>query len=357
MIRNIAILDGDGIGPEVMKEAIKVLNIVSKYSDISFDFNYSKIGASAIKEYGNPFPEITKNLCDNSDAILFGAIGDPSFDNDPNAKIRPEDGLLEMRQFLGLYANVRPIKTYNALLDYSPIKKNIIEGTDFIVFRELTGGIYFGKKGKSKSGNSAYDTCSYSKDEILRVSHLAFKEASKRKNKLTLVDKANVLSTSKLWREIIKSLEKNYSSVEVSYLFVDNAAMKIITNPSDFDVILTENMFGDILTDESSVITGSLGMLPSASIGNKMSLYEPIHGSYPEASGKNIANPMAMILSAAMMLKLSFNLNKESDIIESSVNDALQAGIMTKDINSSHYYKTSEVGDWISKKVEDYFKN
>ena len=357
MIRNIAILDGDGIGPEVMKEAIKVLNIVSKYSDISFDFNYSKIGASAIKEYGNPFPEITKNLCDNSDAILFGAIGDPSFDNDPNAKIRPEDGLLEMRQFLGLYANVRPIKTYNALLDYSPIKKNIIEGTDFIVFRELTGGIYFGKKGKSKSGNSAYDTCSYSKDEILRVSHLAFKEASKRKNKLTLVDKANVLSTSKLWRETIKSLEKNYSSVEVSYLFVDNAAMKIITNPSDFDVILTENMFGDILTDESSVITGSLGMLPSASIGNKMSLYEPIHGSYPEASGKNIANPMAMILSAAMMLKLSFNLNKESDIIESSVNDALQAGIMTKDINSSYYYKTSEVGDWISKKVEDYFKN
>tara|TARA_Y100000768_G_scaffold133249_1_gene99132 strand:- start:1617 stop:2690 length:1074 start_codon:yes stop_codon:yes gene_type:complete len=357
MIRNIAILDGDGIGPEVMKEAIKVLNIVSKYNDISFDFNYSKIGASAIKEYGNPFPEITKNLCDNSDAILFGAIGDPSFDNDPNAKIRPEDGLLEMRQFLGLYANVRPIKTYNALLDYSPIKKNIIEGTDFIVFRELTGGIYFGKKGKSKSGNSAYDTCSYSKDEILRVSHLAFKEASKRKNKLTLVDKANVLSTSKLWRETIKSLEKNYSSVEVSYLFVDNAAMKIITNPSDFDVILTENMFGDILTDESSVITGSLGMLPSASIGNKMSLYEPIHGSYPEASGKNIANPMAMILSAAMMLKLSFNLNKESDIIESSVNDALQAGIMTKDINSSYYYKTSEVGDWISKKVEDYFKN
>ncbi len=357
MIRNIAILDGDGIGPEVMKEAIKVLNIVSKYSDISFDFNYSKIGASAIKEYGNPFPEITKNLCDNSDAILFGAIGDPSFDNDPNAKIRPEDGLLEMRQFLGLYANVRPIKTYNALLDYSPIKKNIIEGTDFIVFRELTGGIYFGKKGKSKSGNSAYDTCSYSKDEILRVSHLAFKEASKRKNKLTLVDKANVLSTSKLWRETIKSLEKNYSSVEVSYLFVDNAAMKIITNPSDFDVILTENMFGDILTDESSVITGSLGMLPSASIGNKMSLYEPIHGSYPEASGKNIANPMAMILSVAMMLKLSFNLNKESDIIESSVNDALQAGIMTKDINSSYYYKTSEVGDWISKKVEDYFKN
>ena len=357
MIRNIAILDGDGIGPEVMKEAIKVLNIVSKYSDISFDFNYSKIGASAIKEYGNPFPEITKNLCDNSDAILFGAIGDPSFDNDPNAKIRPEDGLLEMRQFLGLYANVRPIKTYNALLDYSPIKKNIIEGTDFIVFRELTGGIYFGKKGKSKSGNSAYDTCSYSKDEILRVSHLAFKEASKRKNKLTLVDKANVLSTSKLWRETIKSLEKNYSSVEVSYLFVDNAAMKIITNPSDFDVILTENMFGDILTDESSVITGSLGMLPSASIGNKLSLYEPIHGSYPEATGKNIANPMAMILSLAMMLKLSFNLNKESDIIESSVNDALQAGIMTKDINSSYYYKTSEVGDWISKKVEDYFKN
>lgn len=357
MIRNIAILDGDGIGPEVMKEAIKVLNIVSKYSDISFDFNYSKIGASAIKEYGNPFPEITKNLCDNSDAILFGAIGDPSFDNDPNAKIRPEDGLLEMRQFLGLYANVRPIKTYNALLNYSPIKKNIIEGTDFIVFRELTGGIYFGKKGKSKSGTSAYDTCSYSKDEILRVSHLAFKEASKRKNKLTLVDKANVLSTSKLWRETIKSLEKNYSSVEVSYLFVDNAAMKIITNPSDFDVILTENMFGDILTDESSVITGSLGMLPSASIGNKLSLYEPIHGSYPEATGKNIANPMAMILSVAMMLKLSFNLNKESDIIESSVNDALQAGIMTKDINSLHYYKTSEVGDWISKKVEDYFKN
>ena len=355
MDKNIAVLKGDGIGPEVMREAIKVLEIVSENSNINFVFNDALVGAIAIEKEGNPFPKSTKELCKNSDAILFGAIGDPKFDNDPKAKVRPEDGLLEMRKFLGLYVNVRPVKTYESLLDSSPLKKEIISGTDFVVYRELTGGIYFGDKGISEDGNSAYDTCSYNVEEIERISHLAFKEAINRNNELTLVDKANVLSTSRLWRETVQRLAKKYNNVNVSYLFVDNAAMKIITNPSEFDVILTENMFGDIITDEASVITGSLGMLPSASIGNEISLYEPIHGSYPQASGRNIANPMAMILSAGLMLDLSFGMKKESELINKAVKEALENGIVTEDINNSDNFSTSEVGDWIAKKVRELY--
>jgi len=292
----------------------------------------------------------------SSDAILFGAIGDPKYDNDPKAKIRPEDGLLEMRKFLGLYANVRPVQTYTSLIDASPLKKEIVENVDFVVYRELTGGIYFGDKGISDDGNTAYDTCSYTREEIIRISELAFKEAHKRKKELTLVDKANVLSTSRLWREVVQDMAKNkYSDINVNYLFVDNAAMKIITNPSDFDVILTENMFGDIITDEASVITGSLGMLPSASIGDKISLFEPIHGSYPQAAGKNIANPMAMILSAGMMLNLAFDMNKESILIQEAVKNAIDSNIVTEDISSKNNFSTSYVGDWIAKRVADLF--
>ncbi|MEC8679775.1 MAG: 3-isopropylmalate dehydrogenase [Bacteroidota bacterium] len=355
MKSRIAILPGDGIGPEVMNEALKVLDVISQKSGIKFDFNKGLVGASAIDEYGDPFPDQTKSICDESDAILFGAIGDPKYDNDPKAKIRPEDGLLEMRKYLELFSNVRPVKTYESLINFSPIKKDIISGTNFVVFRELTGGIYFGEKGISDDKSNAFDTCTYDINEIERISHLAFKEAQRRKKKLTLIDKANVLATSRLWREVVQNISKNYPDVTVSFLFVDNAAMKIITNPKDFDVILTENMFGDIITDEASVITGSLGMLPSASVGNNISLYEPIHGSYPQAAGKGIANPMAMILSVSMMLSHSFNLLKESELIEKSVNEALKNSIVTVDINKENNFSTSYVGDWIANKLVDLY--
>ena len=355
MKSRIAILPGDGIGPEVMNEALKVLDVISQKSGIKFDFNKGLVGASAIDEYGDPFPDQTKSICDESDAILFGAIGDPKYDNDPKAKIRPEDGLLEMRKYLELFSNVRPVKTYESLINFSPIKKDIISGTNFVVFRELTGGIYFGEKGISDDKSNAFDTCTYDINEIERISHLAFKEAQRRKKKLTLIDKANVLATSRLWREVVQNISKNYPDVTVSFLFVDNAAMKIITNPKDFDVILTENMFGDIITDEASVITGSLGMLPSASVGNNISLYEPIHGSYPQAAGKGIANPMAMILSVSMMLSHSFNLLKESELIERSVDEALQNSIVTVDINKENNFSTSYVGDWITNKLAELY--
>ena len=356
MIKNIAVLSGDGIGPEVMKEAIKVLDVIAFKTGVIFNYTNALVGASAIDSENNPFPDSTKLICKSSDAILFGAIGDPKYDNNPKAKIRPEDGLLEMRKFLGLYANVRPIKTYSSLIDASPLKREIIENVDFVVYRELTGGIYFGEKGVSDDGSVVFDTCTYTREEIQRISELAFKEAYKRNKELTLVDKANVLSTSRLWREVVQDMAKNkFSDIKVNYLFVDNAAMKIITNPSEFDVILTENMFGDIITDEASVITGSLGMLPSASIGNKISLFEPIHGSYPQAAGKNIANPMAMILSAAMMLNLAFDMKKEADIIQNSVRDALDSNIVTEDISSKKSLSTSEVGDWISKRIDVLF--
>ena len=355
MKSRIAVLPGDGIGPEVMNEALKVLDVISQKSGIKFDYNKGLVGASAIDEYGDPFPDQTKSICDESDAILFGAIGDPKYDNDPKAKIRPEDGLLEMRKYLELFSNVRPVKTYESLINFSPIKKDIISGTNFVVFRELTGGIYFGEKGISDDKSNAFDTCTYDINEIERISHLAFKEAQRRKKKLTLIDKANVLATSRLWREVVQNISKNYPDVTVSFLFVDNAAMKIITNPKDFDVILTENMFGDIITDEASVITGSLGMLPSASVGNNISLYEPIHGSYPQAAGKGIANPMAMILSVSMMLSHSFNLLKESELIERSVDEALQNSIVTVDINKENNFSTSYVGDWITNKLAELY--
>lgn len=347
MQKKIALLPGDGVGPEVTAEAVKVLKKIAEKYNHEFIFTEGLIGGVAIDKVGDPFPKETEELCIKSDAILFGAIGDTKFDNDPMAKVRPEQGLLKMRKTLGLYANVRPIFTYESLLDKSPIKREIVKGVDFVVIRELIGGIYFGKKGRGDNGNSAYDTSTYTKKEIIRVSKFAFNLALQRRKLLTLVDKANVLETSRLWRETVQQLAKDYPTVSVNYMFVDNASMQIIKRPTEFDVILTENMFGDILTDEASVITGSIGMLPSASVGEKTSLYEPIHGSYPKAAGQNSANPVGTILSAAMMLEYSFGMKQEAEDIRKAVKKTIDEGFATKDIVPENSKKTTEVGDKI----------
>ncbi|MBL6447324.1 3-isopropylmalate dehydrogenase [Fulvivirga sp. 29W222] len=353
MKKHIAVLSGDGIGPEVTAQALKVLKAVGEVYGHEFAYKEALVGACAIDATGNPFPEETEQVCQQADAILFGAIGHPKYDNDPKAKVRPEQGLLAMRKKLGLFSNVRPVKSYKALLPISPLKEEIIDGTDFVVFRELTGGIYFGQpRGRSEDGKNAFDTCAYSTDEITRVSRLAFEAAQNRRKKVTLVDKANVLATSRLWRETVKELVSEYPDVELDFMFVDNAAMKIIQNPRDFDVVLTENMFGDIITDEASVISGSLGMLPSASIGLNQSLYEPIHGSYPQAAGKNIANPFGAILSAAMLLEYSFGMIEESKAINDAVMQAMDEGFVTEDINKDQAKGTEEVGDHVTEYIK-----
>jgi len=284
-----------------------------------------------------------------SDAVLFGALGSPKYDDDPNAKVRPEQGLLRMRKQLGLYANIRPVTTFPSLIHKSPLRSELIEGADFMCIRELTGGLYFGRpQGRSEDGNTAYDTCIYTREEIERILRLAYKFAGQRKKKVTVVDKANVLATSRLWRQIAQEIAPQYPDIQTDYLFVDNAAMRIIQWPKSFDVLVTENLFGDILTDEASVITGSLGLLPSASIGLHTSLFEPIHGSYPQAAGKDIANPLAMILSAALMFEYGFNLMEEGALIREAVNASLEAGVVTEDIaEGGKAYKLSEVGAWI----------
>ncbi len=349
MKKVIAVLPGDGIGPEVTAQAIKVLNAVAETFGHEFIYENALIGAAAIDETGDPFPLETENVCKKAHAVLFGAIGDPKYDNNPAAKVRPEQGLLKMRANLGLFANVRPIKSYPPLYSKSPLKTSRIENVDFVVYRELTGGIYFGNpRGRSEDGNQAFDTCVYSREEISRISHMAFEAAGKRKGKVTLVDKANVLATSRLWREVVKEIAEEYKEVNLEFMFVDNAAMKIITQPSHFDVILTENLFGDILTDEASVIAGSLGLLPSASIGHKTKLFEPIHGSYPEVAGKNIANPLGAILSAALMLELALNAPVEARVIREAVNHSMAKGIVTQDIDPVSSYSTSEVGEFIA---------
>ena len=319
---NIAVLPGDGIGPEVTNQAIKALKAIAMEFDHTFTFTYATVGAIAIDQTGNPLPEETLDVCETTDAILFGAIGDPKYDNDPSAKVRQEQGLLSLRKSLGLYANIRPVKAYDTLIDKSPLKEHIIKGTDISIYRELTGGIYFGKKHLSDDGNVASDLCEYSRKEIERITHLAFKAAQTRKHKVTLVDKANVLESSRLWRKVVTDVATNYKDVELDFLFVDNAAMQMILNPKQFDVILTENMFGDIISDEASVIGGSIGLLASASVGDKFAMFEPIHGSYPQATGKGIANPIASILSAAMLLD-HFNLNKEAASIRNAVEKSL----------------------------------
>ncbi|MGV3656814.1 MAG: 3-isopropylmalate dehydrogenase [Chitinophagaceae bacterium] len=300
--KKIAVILGDGIGPEVTKQSIKVLNVIARRFGHSFQYAYALMGADAIDKTGSPLPDETVAICRQSDAILFGAIGHPKYDNDPTAKVRPEQGLLKLRQSLQLYANIRPVTTYPTLQHLSPLKSTQLEDVDFVIYRELTGGIYFGKKELAADYSEASDLCVYTKSEIERIAHLAFKAAQQRRKKLTLVDKANVLETSRLWRKVVQEIAGTYPDVAVDFLFVDNAAMQIILNPKQFDVVLTENMFGDIISDEASVISGSLGLLPSASVGQQAALFEPIHGSYPQAAGKDIANPIGSILSAAMML-------------------------------------------------------
>ncbi|TYP70027.1 3-isopropylmalate dehydrogenase [Aquimarina intermedia] len=348
----IAVLAGDGIGPEVTAQAIKSLEAIAHSFDHTFLFKEGLVGAIAIDKTGDALPQETLDLCAATDAVLFGAIGDPKYDNNPGSKVRPEQGLLKLRKELGLYANIRPVKAYPTLLEHSPLKRHIIEGTDIAIYRELTGGIYFGKKTLNDEGTVASDLCEYSKEEIERIAHLAFKEALKRKKKLTLVDKANVLETSRLWRKVVTELATAYPEVQLDFMFVDNAAMQLILNPKSFDVILTENMFGDILSDEASVIGGSIGLLASASIGDKFAMFEPIHGSYPQATGKGIANPIAAILSVAMLLR-HFNLNEEAAVIEQGVEKALELHITTPDLNSHQPLSTQKVGDFIA----DYITN
>lgn len=347
----IAVLSGDGIGPEVVNESIKVLNTVSKIYQITFNYTEASVGAKAIFETGNPLPDDTLEVCKNSDAVLFGAIGDPSFDNNPSAKVRPEQGLLALRSELGLYANIRPIKAYPTLSSISPLKAEVFEGTDMVIFRELVSGIYFGEKKISQDGTEASDLCVYKKHEIERIAHLAFQEALKRRKKVTLVDKANVLETSRLWRKTCQEIAAEYPDVEMDFLFVDNAAMQLILNPKRFDIILTENMFGDIISDEGSVIGGSIGLLPSASVGEKTAMFEPIHGSYPQAKGKKIANPMASILSAAMMLDY-LGEKTAADHIVFSVEQAIANGVVSIDLNSKKYFSTGFIGDYICKSLE-----
>jgi 3-isopropylmalate dehydrogenase len=351
MKKKIAVILGDGIGPEVTEQSIKVLNIIAKQFKHDFSYEHALMGAIAIDKTGNPLPDETIKICLASDAILFGAIGDPKYDNDPTAKVRPEQGLLKLRKELQLFANIRPVKTYETLQHLTPLKPRLLENVDFIIFRELTGGIYFGDKTLSADGTVATDNCSYSVTEIERIAHLAFQYAQKRRKKLTLVDKANVLETSRLWRKVVQKMASEYKEVTVDYLFVDNAAMQIILNPAQFDVVLTENLFGDIISDEASVLAGSLGMLPSASVGNTVALFEPIHGSYPQAKGKDIANPMGSILSAAMLLD-HLGMQKEASIVREAVDWCLSNKFVSKDIDPLNSYSTSAIGDLICEYIE-----
>lgn len=347
---NIAVLAGDGIGPEIVTQARKATEAIAAKFGHEINYEEALVGACAIDATGNPYPEATHELCMRSDAVLFGAIGSLKYDNDPAAKVRPEQGLLSMRKQLGLYANIRPVTTFPSLIHKSPLRPELVSGADFMCIRELTGGMYFGRpQGRSEDGNTAYDTCIYTREEIERIVRLAYGYARQRRKKVTIVDKANVLATSRLWRQVAQEIEKEYPDIETEYMFVDNAAMRIIQWPKSFDVMVTENMFGDILTDEASVITGSLGMLPSASIGLHTSVFEPIHGSYPQAAGKNIANPLATILSAALMFEYAFGLMAEGKAIRAAVDASMAANVVTEDIaESGKAYSTSEVGDWIA---------
>ncbi|MBS1620266.1 MAG: 3-isopropylmalate dehydrogenase [Bacteroidetes bacterium] len=361
MKKNIVVIEGDGIGPEVTRQSVRVLKTIADKSGHEFNFTHCLMGACAIDKTGNPLPDETIEACLNSDAVLLGAIGHPKYDNDPSAKIRPEQGLLKLRKSLQLFANIRPVNTYPSLHHLSPLKNKNLEGVDFIIFRELTGGIYFGDKKLSDDGTKASDECTYTQPEIERIADLAFQFAQKpgRRKKLTLIDKANVLETSRLWRKTVKEMASRYPDVNVDYMFVDNAAMQIMLNPKQFDVVLTENMFGDILSDEASVLSGSLGLLPSASVGKATILFEPIHGSYPQAAGKDIANPIGSVLSAAMMLEY-LGMNEEAQLVRDAVKWTLQNGFVTKDLESVNFYFTSTIGelicDYISEKIPDSIK-
>lgn len=349
----IALLAGDGIGPEVIDQAVKVCDAIAKKFNHEIIWLPALTGAAAIEAVGEPYPDETHQICVSSDAVLFGAIGHPRFDNDPSAKVRPEQGLLKMRQMLGLFANVRPTFTFPSLIDKSPLKRERIEGTDLLFLRELTGGIYFGERGRKDNGHTAFDTCTYSRKEIERLAKKGFDLAMTRRKKLCCVDKANVLESSRLWRETVQAMENDYPEVDVAYEFVDAVAMRLVQWPNSYDVLITENLFGDILTDEASVISGSMGLMPSASVGADIGLYEPIHGSFPQAAGKNIANPLATVLSAAMMFEMSFGLQQEGALIRRVVDQSLVEGIVTEDLVEvgAKAFKTSEVGDYLTSKI------
>ena len=349
----IALLAGDGIGPEVIDQAVKVCDAIAQKFNHDIIWLPALTGAAAIEAVGEPYPDETHKICVSSDAVLFGAIGHPRFDNDPSAKVRPEQGLLKMRQMLGLFANVRPTFTFPSLIDKSPLKRERIEGTDLLFLRELTGGIYFGERGRKDNGHTAFDTCTYTRKEIERLAKKGFDLAMTRRKKLCCVDKANVLESSRLWRETVQAMENDYPDVEVAYEFVDAVAMRLVQWPNSYDVLITENLFGDILTDEASVISGSMGLMPSASVGADIGLYEPIHGSFPQAAGKNIANPLATVLSAAMMFEMSFGLQQEGALIRKVVDQSLAEGIVTEDLVEvgAKAFKTSEVGDYLASKI------
>lgn len=352
----IALLGGDGIGPEVLVQSVKCLKAIEETFNHRFEYVEAPVGAIAISNTGKPLPDATLQLCREADAILFGAIGALEYDNNPEAKVRPEQGLLQLRKELELFANIRPVKMFPTLVNNSPLKEEIVVGTDMVIFRELTGGIYFGEKKISADGTRASDVCEYSEKEISRIAHLAFKAAKKRRKKLTLVDKANVLESSRLWRKTVTEIGKSYPDVALESLFIDNAAVQMMMKPTQFDVILTDNMFGDILSDQGSVIIGSVGLLPSASIGTENAMFEPLHGSYPQAKGKNIANPVASILSTAMLLQ-HFGLDEEANAIVMAVHKSFVKKAVTPDVLGSSKYGTDYVGDFISENIVDSEEN
>jgi 3-isopropylmalate dehydrogenase len=357
MKKKIVILPGDGIGKEVTTEGKKVLQKIAEVFGHQFEYDEAIIGHDAIEATGDPLPDATLTKLKNCDAILFGAVGHPKYDNDPTLKVRPEQGLLKMRKELGLYANLRPIKLFDELLEASSIKAEILKGSDILFFRELTGDVYFGEKGRRDDGNTAYDLMIYQKYEVERIAHKAFQAARTRRKKVTSVDKANVLESSRLWRQVVTEIGKSYPDVELEHQFVDSAAMKLIQNPRSFDVVVTGNLFGDILTDEASQIAGSMGMLASASVGDKVGLYEPIHGSAHDITGKGIANPLASILSVALMLDVSFGLKAESDAIINAVEQTLKQGYRTGDIadsktDKSKILNTTSMGNKIVEQIK-----
>ncbi len=329
----IVLLPGDGIGREIINAATAVLDAVAKKAGHQFEYQEHAIGGDAIDRFGIPLPDETLQACKQADAVLLAAVGGPKWDNLP-PEIRPEKGLLKIRKELGLFANLRPVKSFESLLHASPLREEIIKGCDILIVRELTSGLYFGKPSERRDGgNIVVDTLYYERYEIERIVEKAFQFARQRRKRLTSVDKANVLESSRMWREIVNEISKKYPDVEVNHLYVDAASMKLITNPGEFDVIVTENLFGDILSDEASVLTGSLGMLPSASVrSDRLGLYEPVHGSAPDIAGKGIANPLGMILSTALMLRSSFGLEKEAAVIEKAVNKTLNQGYHTPDL-------------------------
>ena len=342
----VAVLAGDGIGPEISVQGVNVMTAVCEKFGHTVNYEYALCGADAIDRVGDPFPEATYEACCRADAVLFSAVGDPKFDNNPMAKVRPEQGLLAMRKKLGLFANIRPVQTFKCLLHKSPLRKELVEGADFICIRELTGGMYFGEK--YQDNDKAYDTNLYTRPEIERILKVGFEYAMRRRRHLTVVDKANVLASSRLWRRIAQEMAPAYPEVTTDYMYVDNAAMRMIQEPTFFDVMVTENTFGDILTDEGSVISGSMGLLPSASTGEGTPVFEPIHGSWPQAKGLNIANPLAQILSVAMLFE-HFGLMEEGALVRRAVDASLDAGVRTPEIQveGGAKYGTEEVGRWI----------